>query len=134
MYVITGATGNIGKRIAENLLARGEEVNVVGRSAERLQPLVDKGATACVGSVEDTAFLTGAFSGCKAAFLMIPPDYQAEDFRGYQNRVGESIANALKDGGLEYVVNLSSLGAHLSERTGPILGLRDQERDDPDNR
>jgi uncharacterized protein YbjT (DUF2867 family) len=127
MYVITGATGNIGRRIAENLLARGEEVKVVGRSAKRLQPLVDKGATACIGSLEDPVFLTGAFSGCKAAFLMIPPDFQAEDFRGYQNRVGESLVNALKDSGLEYVVNLSSLGAHLSEGTGPILGLHDQE-------
>ena len=37
MYAICGATGNIGKAIAEKLLAHGSKVRVIGRSRERLQ-------------------------------------------------------------------------------------------------
>ncbi|MBI3596305.1 MAG: NmrA family NAD(P)-binding protein, partial [Nitrospirae bacterium] len=46
MHAITGATGNIGKLIAEALLSKGKKVRVIGRSADRLRPLVDKGAEA----------------------------------------------------------------------------------------
>lgn len=34
MYVISGATGNTGKRIAETLLAAGKQVTVISRDAE----------------------------------------------------------------------------------------------------
>ena len=40
MYVIMGATGNIGSKLANMLLDKGEKVTVIGRSAERLQPFV----------------------------------------------------------------------------------------------
>ncbi|MCP4155214.1 MAG: SDR family NAD(P)-dependent oxidoreductase [bacterium] len=127
MYVITGATGNIGRRIAESLLEKGKSVRVVGRSAEKLQGLVDKGALPFVGDMEDTAFLAGAFKGAKAAFCMIPPNKVSEDVRGFQNRIGQATYDALAGSGVAHVVNLSSQGAHLAEKTGPILGLHDQE-------
>ena len=41
MYVITGATGQTGNKVAEKLLAQGEGVRVVGRDGERSQPLLD---------------------------------------------------------------------------------------------
>ena len=128
MFVITGATGNIGKRVAETLLAEDKDVRVIGRSAERLKELADKGAQAAVGSLEDEAFLTEAFNGATVVFAMIPPDLKAENLRKHQNRVGEAIANALTKAGVKYVVNLSSLGAHLPEKTGPVTGLYDQEQ------
>ena len=34
MYVIMGATGNIGSKLANILLDKGEKVKVIGRSAE----------------------------------------------------------------------------------------------------
>jgi uncharacterized protein YbjT (DUF2867 family) len=127
MYAITGATGNIGSKVVEILLERGNKVRVIGRDAARLQPLVKKGAVAAVGDLRDTAFLAGAFSDAEAVFAMIPPDYTAVDFRGYQNEVGRSIVDAITRGGVRYVVNLSSQGAELPAGTGPILGLHDQE-------
>ncbi len=128
MYAITGATGNTGSKIAEHLLAEGKKIRVIGRNAEKLQPLVDKGAEALTGSLEDQEFVNSAFRGAFAVYAMIPSHLTAENFRAYQNRVGEVLANVLKVSGIEYVVNLSSLGAHLSEGTGPILGLYDQEQ------
>jgi uncharacterized protein YbjT (DUF2867 family) len=127
MYAITGATGNIGSKVAGVLLDRGKKVRVIGRDAARLRSLVKRGAEAAVGDLKDTAFLTGALSGVEAVFAMIPPDYRAVDFRGYQNDVGRSINDAITKAGVQYVVNLSSQGAELPAGTGPILGLHDQE-------
>lgn len=128
MYAITGATGNTGKKIAEALLARGKKVRVIGRTAERLRPLADKGAEPVVGSLDDAAFLTRAFTGVKAVYAMIPPNYAAPHFRAYQNKLGEAIATSIASAQVPYVVNLSSLGAHLPEKTGPIKGLYDMEQ------
>lgn len=127
MYVITGATGNIGGKIAENLLAKGKKVRVIGRSSERLKPLVDRGAEPAMGRLEGSRFLTEAFRGAEAVFAMIPQNLQSENYLGYQAVVGESICSALKNSGVKYVVNLSSQGVQLTEKTGPILGLRGQE-------
>ncbi len=127
MYVITGATGNTGKRISELLLDEGKNVRVISRNRERLQPLVEKGAEPAVGSLTDEDFLTETFRGATAAYAMIPPDLQVENVREYQNKAGEVIAGALKKAGVKYVVHLSSLGADLTEGTGPIAGLHDQE-------
>jgi len=128
MYVITGANGNIGRRLAKILLAEGKKVRVVSRDADQLQPLAQRGAEVCKGSLQDEAFLAETFQGAKAAFVMIPPNHQAENLRAYQNRVGHVIFTVLKNARVEYIVNLSSLGAHRPDKTGPVLGLYDQEQ------
>lgn len=128
MFVITGATGNIGSKLTGILLSQGQKVRVVGRNSEKLQGFVDKGAEAAVGDLRDTGFLTRTLSDFTAVFAMIPPHYTAMDFRAYQNEVGTSIASAIQKSGIKYVVNLSSQGADLPEGTGPIKGLYDQEK------
>jgi uncharacterized protein YbjT (DUF2867 family) len=127
MYAITGATGNIGSKVADILLAGGERVRLISRDAARLQHYVEKGAEPAVGDLKDTKFLAGTFKGVKGVFAMIPPDYKSQDFRSYQNIVGTSIATAILDAEVTHVVNLSSQGADLPRGTGPILGLHDQE-------
>jgi uncharacterized protein YbjT (DUF2867 family) len=127
MIVITGATGNTGRPAAEALLAKGEKIRVIGRDASKLQPFVPKGAEAFVGSVEDAAFLRKAFQGAQAAYVMIPPEMQTNDYRGYQERVVAAYATAIADTKVPYVVTLSSVGADLTEKSGPILGLHHLE-------
>ena len=63
MYVVTGATPNTGRVIAETLLAKGEKVRAIGRDAEHLQSLVEKRAEAFVGSVTDGSAMRRAFQG-----------------------------------------------------------------------
>jgi uncharacterized protein YbjT (DUF2867 family) len=128
VYVVTGATGNIGKALAEKLLAAGCRVRVIGRSQERLRSLKDKGAESLVGSLDDADFLTRAFEDARVVFTMIPPNPTAEDFRSYQNLVGEALCAAIERAGVTHVVNLSSMGGHLAQGTGPIKGLYDNEQ------
>jgi len=128
MYVIMGTTGNIGSKLANILLDKGEKVKVIGRSAERLKPFVDHGAEAAVGDVSDTAFLTNTFKGADAVFALIPPNYAADDFRAEYNAVGANIVKAIQESGVKHVLFLSSVGADLPEKTGVIKGLRDVEQ------
>jgi uncharacterized protein YbjT (DUF2867 family) len=128
MYVVTGATGHTGRVITEALLAKGKKVRAIGRNAERLQSLVEKGAEAFVGSVTDGSAMLRAFHRGQAVYLMSPPDYAAENFRAYLNQVAKAYANAIRQAGISYVVNLSSVGAHLSRGAGPISGLYDIEQ------
>lgn len=121
-YVITGAAGHVSKPLAEKLLAAGHEVNVIGRNAENLKPLTDKGAKALVGSIEDVDFLKTAFAGTKAVYLMIPPQYADLDLKVFQQIAG-NYAEAIKAANVKYIVNLSSVGAHLPNGVGPVSGL-----------
>ena len=123
MIVITGATGNTGKIVAETLLAKGQKVRVIGRSAEKLQPLVGKGAEAFVGSVDDAAAMTRAFTGARAVFALIPPDITSNDYRAVQGRVSDALASAIAAAGVTHAVTLSSVGADKAAKTGPVVGL-----------
>jgi len=128
MLVITGATGKTGSKLTEILLEKGHKVRVIGRDAVKLKAFTLKGAEPAVGDAADKAFLTEAFSGAEAVFALIPPNIGVADFRAYQTKIGENIVAAIKASGVKYVVNLSSQGAHLPDRTGPIKGLHDQEQ------
>jgi len=127
MIVITGATGKTGSAVAEALIAKGQKVRVMGRDAAKLKGFTAKGAEAAVGDLGDKAFLTKAFKGSEAVYTLIPPNFGVADFRAYQKQIGENIVAAIKGSGVRYVVHLSSQGAHLPDRTGPIVGLHDQE-------
>ena len=127
MITVMGATGNTGKAAAERLLAAGKAIRVIGRSEDRLRPLVDRGAVAAAGDATDVAFLSTAFEGAEAVYAMVPPDHAHPDPRKYYNRFGETIAEALRRSSVKRLVFLSSLGGELPDGTGPIKGLHDLE-------
>ncbi|MDP9122803.1 MAG: NAD(P)H-binding protein [Acidobacteriota bacterium] len=127
LFVVTGATGNIGRRLAELLLEGHRRVRVVGRDEERLRPLAAAGAQVLHGSLDDPDFARRAFAGAHAAFTMVPPNLSVPDLRHWQNRVSDAIAGGLRAAAVPYVVNLSSIGAEVPYGTGPIAGLHDQE-------
>jgi uncharacterized protein YbjT (DUF2867 family) len=124
LYVILGGGGNTGSIIANSLLSKGEKVRVVKRDAGRLQHFVRKGGHAFTADVSDAAGLAKAFSGARAAYLMLPPLNSREE----QERQSDAIAKAVKDSGLRYAVHLSSYGAHVPEGTGPVTGLHSSEQ------
>ena len=126
-YVITGGAGHISSPLAEKLLNAGHDVTVVGRSAEKLQSLISKGAKTAIGSLEDAPFVSAAFAGADAVYAMIPPNFAAENFRHYQNTVARNYVDAIISNGIKNVVVLSSIGAHMGNGAGPVDGLADFE-------
>jgi uncharacterized protein YbjT (DUF2867 family) len=127
IVTVTGATGHVGRRVAEHLLAHHRRVRVVARSAERLAELAARGAEPFAGSLDDPELVRRAFDGARAVFSMIPPGLAGEDVRAAQNRASEAIVGGLRAAGVPYVVNLSSIGAEVPYGTGPIAGLHDHE-------
>ena len=124
MYTVIGATGHIGSVISKALLEKGEKVRAVGRHGGKLQTLVLKGAEPMVADVTDTGALSRALDGARAAFLMIPPSLTAADYRAEQEKTSDALSAAVRESGLQYAVNLSSLGAQAPAGTGPILGAQ----------
>ena len=128
MFVVLGASGNTGHVVANNLLAGGQKVRVVGRNAAHLQTLAAKGAETLVADVADAGALTKAFQKADSAYVMIPPNTATNDPLGYANRVSDAIAAAVKNAGTNNVVVLSSVGAELASGTGPVVGLHNLEQ------
>ena len=128
MFVILGASGHTGHVVARNLLARGQNVRVVGRSTEHLQSLAQQGAEIASADATDARALINAFKGAEAAYVMIPPNVSASDVRAFQDRVSEAIAAAVRTTGVKHVVALSSIGADKSSGTGPVVGLHNLEQ------
>ncbi len=123
MYVILGGTGNTGKQIAETLLAVGKAVTIVSRDAAKAQDLVAKGAKVAIGDLHDSDFLTQTFRGATAVYSLVPPKWDVQDWRAFQTQIAIAITLAVHSAKVPYVVNLSSMGAHLPEGAGPVSGL-----------
>ncbi len=129
MYVITGATGNIGKVIAAELLSKNKQVRVIGlHNADKLKEFMAKGAEPFVGDVNDAEFVKNAFKGATAVYCMIPPNTRSKDFRKDQQKVARNYVNAVKENGIKNVLLLSSIGAHLRNGAGVVDGLGDMEK------
>ncbi len=124
MYVIMGATGNTGKPLAMALLNAGKKVRVISRAADKAKALTDKGAELFLGDASNAEFLTKAFTGATATYVLIPPDWTAPDFYAYQQKMADAIVTAVKNSGVKNVVSLSSVGTHIEEFSGVVYGLR----------
>jgi uncharacterized protein YbjT (DUF2867 family) len=123
MYVITGATGNTGAVVANQLLDAGKQVRVIGRSADRLQHLIGRGAEPFIADLADRDALTRAFVGAEAVYAMIPPNLLSTDYRAYQSAISDSLVVALQSASVKQAVVLSSIGADKPDQTGPVVAL-----------
>lgn len=126
-YVITGSLGNIGKPLAAQLSEEGHSVTVISKNTERKQAIEAIGATAAIGTLEDTGFLTDTFRGADAVFTMVPPTCSGNDWKAWIGGIGQKYVTAIKAAGVKHVVNLSSIGAHMIDRCGPVSGLSQVE-------
>lgn len=91
MIVVTVATGRTGRRVTEMLLAKGEKVRAVGRSAKKLSPLAELGAEPFVGTVEDVRCLMEAFTGAAGVYLVLPEDLSQQDLPGAPRFLREAL-------------------------------------------
>jgi uncharacterized protein YbjT (DUF2867 family) len=125
---ITGSLGNISKPLAKILINNGHDVTIISSDPKKINNIEALGARAAIGSVSDLAFLTSAFKGADAIYTMVPPNWTVPNYRQYIRETGNNLREAIKASGVKRVVNLSSIGAHLSEGTGPIAGMHDVEQ------
>jgi uncharacterized protein YbjT (DUF2867 family) len=123
-YVITGSIGHISKPIVQQLVAKNHRVTVITSSTDRVKDIEALGTEAAVGSVEDASFVSRAFEGADAVYLMIPPNWSPQGgWYEYQQKVADIFVQAIQTGKVKFVVLLSSVGAHMRKGAGPVDGL-----------
>lgn len=96
-YLITGATGAVGKQIVDQLVESGAQVRALSRKPE--QANLPAGVNVFAGDLASSAVQAEMFAGVKGMFLF--PAYG--DLRPFLNKA--------KTAGVEHVVVLSSLAA-----------------------
>ena len=123
MYVISGATGNTGSTVANALIDHGHAVRVIVRSEEKGAAWKAKGADVAVAEITDVDAMTQALEGASGAYFLLPPDLASETFNDDSFKRADAIVAAAKAARLPHAVILSSVGAQLEEKTGPITTI-----------
>ena len=122
-YAIIGGAGNISKPLTKQLLSAGHAVTVISRNQANLEELMQLGAHPAIGSLEDVEFLKKAFAGADAVYTMCPTNLMASDLMEFYITLGRNYSQAVDHNNVKYVVNLSSIGAHLEKGAGPVSGM-----------
>jgi uncharacterized protein YbjT (DUF2867 family) len=60
-------------------------------------------------------------------FLLMPPGLKSQDYQADQEHESDAIAAAVRNAGVHYAVQLSSIGGQAPSGTGPIGGLHRSE-------
>jgi len=126
--VVLGATGKVGGKISEILVKEGHHVKLIARASDIGDKLSNfKNAEVIPGDITDSFLLTGVFKNADSAFVLLPPNFTAANYREFQRQAGDATIKAIKNSGIKYIVNLSSNGGHMHEGNGLIAGLAEQE-------
>lgn len=124
MFVIMGATGQVGGAVLETLKQRKAAVKAIARDPARAGGL---GVEVVRGEASDAASLAAAFKGAEAAFVMLVPPPQAVDVLAESRAIAQAIAGAVRASGVPHLVALSSVGAQIASGTGIVQALHDFE-------
>ncbi|MDP2333007.1 MAG: NAD(P)H-binding protein [Reyranella sp.] len=124
MFVIMGATGQVGSAVLQALKQRKAPVRAVARDPVRAGGL---GVEVVRGEASDAASLAAAFKGAEAAFVMLVPPPQAADVLAESRAIAQAIAKAVRASGVPHLVALSSVGAQLASGNGIVQALHDFE-------
>jgi uncharacterized protein YbjT (DUF2867 family) len=124
MELVTGATGYIGGRLIERLVAEGRPVRAMSRRPEPFERV--PGVEGVRADVVTGEGLEAALEGCRSAYYLIHSMEPSTDgdFSSRDRRAAENFARAAASAGVEKVVYLggllpgegNALSRHLSSR------------------
>ena len=115
MFLVTGATGNVGSEVVSRLLGKGEKVRVFARDASRVAHWGERIEVA-IGDFGTPDTFASALAGVDAVFLMTSvqdPDSFAR------------LVDAAKDIGVPRVVFMSTIAASLPLEIGRLHRLKE---------
>lgn len=126
--LVTGATGQVGRRLVEALLATGHSVTILTRAPEAAQRLWPNDRIAVhVGDLTDAASLAGLGTGLKTVFHLAsyaprpdePDLYNAPDHWRVTAEGTANLTLALADAPIERLVYVSTVKA-MGDRAGAL--------------
>ncbi|MEW2512771.1 NAD(P)H-binding protein [Streptomyces sp. NPDC046870] len=134
MILVTTPTGQIGSRVLDSLLDAGDaagEVRVIVRDPGRLSPRVRARVEAVTGSHADPDVTAKACAGADRVFWLVPPEPTADSVDGHFRAFTRPLVDAIRTGGVERVVAVSTLGRGVARDAGQIsasLAMDDEIR------
>ena len=132
MDLITGATGYVGGRLVERLLAEGRPVRALSRDAARIEPRA--GMEVAGGDVISGRGLREALEGCATAYYLVHSMEAAGggsgdgDFSDRDRRAAENFAGAARAAGVERVVYLGGIAPSGGEPSAHIASRMEVEK------
>lgn len=121
--VVTGSLGHISKPLTQTLVSRGHQVTVISSTEDRRQEIEEMGAKAAIGTMQDVTFLSETFKGADIVYAMealaAGTFFNHDiDFIEANTQIGRNYKQAIECSGVNRVVHLSSIGAHMAEGNG----------------
>ena len=102
--LVTGATGQVGGAVLEELVRRGVHTRAMVRTEDRSDALAARGVEAVLGDLEHPETLLGALSGAGRVFLVSRDDPNQPEMEG-------ALIEAARRAGVGRIVKLSASGA-----------------------
>lgn len=116
MIVVTGATGQLGRKVVEGLLKKvpSAQVGISVRDPEKAQDLKQPGVRVCKGDFADAASLAEAFDGAEQVLIVSVNKFGEEAVRQHSNAI-----EAAKKAGAKRILYTSHQGASPSSAFVP---------------
>jgi nucleoside-diphosphate-sugar epimerase len=116
-YLVTGATGFVGRRLAERLIEMGAGVRLLVRQPEKLPPQLSAVCDVIVGDLGDPASLDAAVAGVKVVFHCAANVRTWDEWSAYEAANIHGVENLLHavvrcNPGLRRFVHLSSVDVY----------------------
>jgi uncharacterized protein YbjT (DUF2867 family) len=124
---IAAASGNIGRRTAEKVVRAGAETILLSRHPEQLADLVAQGAIVKSISSDDAPGLIAATENVDALFWLTPPKLDVSSLSDWYTQTAMAGATAVRENGIDRVVNISSIGAGAKPNLGTVSFSGDVE-------
>lgn len=104
MILLTGATGNSGSEVAQQLGTKGARFRALARNPAKATTLKNSGAEIVAGDLADPASLGAAFEGVDTVFLLAPPLPNQEELEA-------NLLDAAKKARVRRIVKFSAMTA-----------------------
>lgn len=119
-FLVTGATGLIGRPLVASLLAEGADVRILTRGGRALPAGWQGRVDVRIGDITEAGSLGAALAGCGGLFhlageLRDPARFEAVNTEGTRH-----LLEAARSAGLDHVVHMSSVGVMGVEAPGPV--------------
>jgi NADH dehydrogenase len=122
MILVVGATGSLGGKIVDGLLARGDSVRALARNGSAYRPLQEAGAAVVLGDMRNAASLAEACRGVDVVISTASATNRSDDTpENVDARGNENLVEAARQAGVAHFILISTIGASLAS---PVPAFR----------
>ena len=132
--LVIGASGFVGRHLAQTLLTDGYAVRCLARNPARVQDLATKGCEIVGGDISDLTSLQHALESVQAAYISIhtlspqPASTAGQGFMDVERNGLENIVTACRANGMRRLIYITFLGISPDSPSAWVRGRWDAEQ------